>query len=119
MTTEITFPGKVPGMNGKGGLIRMHWTKKKKLKEAYTWLVRQATKNVHPGKVSIEMIRYSAGVTMDFDNLVSTGKVPLDAIVCAGVIQDDKDGVIVKRSYRQEKCKVLEQRTVITITDEY
>lgn len=106
-------------MNGKGGLIRMHWTKKKKLKEVYTWQVRQSTKNVHAGKVCIELVRYSAGSPMDFDNLVSTGKIPLDAIVSAGVILDDKDTVIVKRSYRQEKCKVLEQRTVITITDEY
>lgn len=117
MTTEITLLGKVPGMNGKGGLIRMHWTKKKKLKELYTWLVRQATKNVHPGKVSIELVRYSSGAPMDYDNLVSTGKLIFDSIVSAGVIPDDKDSVIVERKYRQEKCKILEQRTVITITD--
>ena len=117
MTTQITFQGKIPGMNGKVGLIRMHWTKKKKLKDMYTWLVRQATKNVHLGKVSIELIRYSSGTPMDYDNLVSTGKLIFDSIVSAGVILDDKDSIIVERKYRQEKCKILEQRTVITITD--
>lgn len=28
---EITFPGKIPGNNGKGGLLRLHWASKPKM----------------------------------------------------------------------------------------
>lgn len=117
MTTELIFPGRIAGMNGKGGLIRTHWTQKKKMKEQYLWMVRQQTKNQHPGTVRLELIRHSAGVEMDYDNLVATGKNLVDSIVEAGVIKDDKQSIIIERDYRQVKCKILDQKTVIRITD--
>lgn len=117
MTTEITFPGRVVGMNAKGGLLRMHWTKKKQLKERFIWQVKQQTQAKHSGKVELKLIRFSAGVAMDYDNLVSTGKILIDSIVAAGVILDDKGAVIAKREYTQEKCKIVDQKTVIIISD--
>lgn len=117
MTTELTFPGRVVGMNAKGGLLRMHWTKKKLLKRRFLWLVHEQTRAKHAGRVELKLIRYSAGVPMDYDNLVSTGKILIDAIVSAGVIIDDKEAIIAKREYTQQKCKIVDQRTVIIITD--
>lgn len=117
MTTEITFRGIVAGNNGANGLIRMHWTKKRKLSNIYFYTVREATKNRHEGKVSVELVRYSCRPPMDYDNLVSTGKLLIDAIVKANVISEDNPEVIVERRYSQLKCKRIEQRTVITIKD--
>ena len=117
MRTEITFKGKVPGMNGADGLIRMHWRKRNKLRDQYVWLVKELTKNRHPGPVKLTLTRYSSGVAMDYSNLVSTGKLTVDSLVIAKVIIDDKDSIIQKQEYFQVKCKKDEQKTVIVIED--
>lgn len=118
MTTEITFQGKVAGNNGPGGLLRLHWTKKKALSERYQWQVKaQAAGVCHAGPVRLELIRYSSGNNMDYDNLVSTGKVLTDSIVKCAVLPDDNPAVIVERQYTQEKCPVKNQRTVVRIID--
>ena len=116
--TEIVFPGKVPGNNGAGGLLRMHWSAKSNLLGTYSWLVRSATKTRHAGPVRLELIRYSIGRLMDYDNLVSTGKFPIDAIVKAGVLPDDNPAIIAERRYTQQRAaSAAAQRTVIRITD--
>jgi Holliday junction resolvase RusA-like endonuclease len=118
MVTELTYPGVVPMNNGRGGLLRMHWTKRRKLQDSYTWLTRSLTANRHEGPVRMELIRYSSSHTVaDFGNLVSSDKLILDAIVNAGVLPDDNQTVIPQRDYKQIKCKPSEQRTVIRITD--
>lgn len=117
MTTELTFPGSIAGMNGSKGLIRTHWARKKAMKNYYHYHVKSQTSNAHPGPVKLSLTRYSTGVEMDYDNLVSTGKNLIDSIVSAGVIKDDKKSIIQQREYEQIKCKKGEQRTVIIITD--
>ncbi len=70
------------------------------------------------GPVKFELIRYHCRQELDFDNLVSTGKIPTDCLVLAGVIIDDKPAIIQEREYRQVKVKRLEdQKTVILIED--
>lgn len=117
LTTVLTFPGLIKGMNGAGGLLRMNWRARKRQRDTWIWFVKGETKNRHPGKVRMDFVRYSSGVEMDYDGLVSTGKLLLDACVMAGVITDDKPSIIAEKDYRQEKCKRSEQRTVITFTD--
>ena len=119
MTTEITFFGRLPGNNGVGGLLRLHWAKRKKLAERLDWIVRASTTYCHLGAVHLELVRYTtSSIQLDFDNLVSTGKYPIDAIVRRKVIVDDNPNVIVSRVYRQEKVKNKdEQRTVISLVD--
>lgn len=118
MKTELTFPGSLPGNNGKNGLLRMHWRVKKRFADRLFYLVMSLTRNKHPGVVQITLTRYSCGPEMDYDNLVSTGKFPIDAIVKAGIITDDKPAIIRKREYHYEKIKRGEsQKTVITIED--
>lgn len=118
LKTELTFPGVLPGNNGSKGLLRMHWTARNKLRDQFTWLVRTLTKNRHAGKIKLQLIRYHAGMSMDYDNLVSTGKLPIDSIVLSKVIIDDKESIIAQRDYRQVKVKTKsEQKTVIIIED--
>lgn len=118
MITEIIFPGHVPGNNGRSGLLRMHWTKRQQLKERYAWQVAAANPGRHTGPVRLELIRHSTGPDMDYDNLVSTGKLLTDCLVKRGVIPDDKPAVIVERDYRQTRAKNSDcQMTVIRIID--
>lgn len=116
-TQEITFPGKVPGNNGAGGLLRMHWATKKKLLANYMLAVKGRPGFArYSGPVRIELVRYSIGPEMDYDNLVSTGKLILDAIVRCGILPDDNPTVIAERSYTQERAaSKAEQRTVIRL----
>lgn len=113
---EITFPGKVPGLNGAGGLLRMHWSKRKALGGLHGWQVRAAQLSPMAGPVRLELIRYSSGPQMDYDNLVSTGKSIVDAIVRNGILPDDNPQVIPERVYTQARCRPDEQRTVIRLT---
>lgn len=118
MITEIVFPGRVPGNNGKGGLLRMHHRKKADLLKSYWGHIRGLTRNRHPGPVKLELIRYYYATEMDYDNLVSTGKLLLDAFKAAGVIVDDKPTIIVEREYTSLRVrKAHEQRTLIRFTD--
>ena len=118
MITEITFPGKIAGMNGTFGLLRMGWKRRNRLRDTYAWWIRSKTTNKHTGPVKWTLIRYGLRPMTDWDNLVSTGKIIADSFVLAGVIIDDKDKIIQKREYLQEKVsKKEDQRTVIRIED--
>ena len=118
MITEIVFPGWVPGMNGKDGLIRMHHTKKTALRNAYFYEIRSTTTNQHKGPVRLELVRHSIGREMDYDGLVSTGKLLIDALVNAKVLPDDNPGIIAQREYTQTKAiNQKSQMTVIRIID--
>ena len=114
----LTFPGRVVGNNGKGGLLRMHWAAKKKLTTRFIWQVlAQAGGRRFTGPVRLELVRYSIGSPMDYDNLVSTGKLLTDAIVRAGVLPDDTPAVIAEREYRQERAAGKDgQKTVVVLS---
>ena len=117
MTTTLIIPEKVPSNNGKNGLLRTHWAKRRKLVETWAWLFRAQTTNRHAGQVEIQIIHYHIGrAIQDYDNLVSTLKLPLDALVKAGIIADDKMSVIGVPTIEQVRVKdKKEVKTVITI----
>lgn len=113
---EITFPLKVPGNNGPAGLLRLHWRLKLALQNAYTKRVWAAQLRRYVGPVRLELVRYSIGRQMDYDNLVSTGKMLVDALVRNSILPDDNPTVIAERSYTQERAESKEaQRTVIRL----
>jgi hypothetical protein len=113
---EIVFPGKVPGNNGPGGLLRLHWREKLELQNTYSRRVWAARLRRSAGPVRLELVRYSTGRHMDYDNLVSTGKLLIDAIVRCGILPDDNPTIIAERSYTQERAESKEaQRTVIRL----
>lgn len=118
MVTEIIFPGVLPGNNGKDGLIRIRGRARTALKNACFWQIRSSTTNQHKGPVRLELVRHSIGGLMDRDNLVSTGKIPIDALVKAKVIPDDNPTIITESDYSQTRAKnQATQFTVIRIID--
>lgn len=113
---EITFNSLVPGNNGPNGLLRMGWRKRQRLAAEYEWVVAAARLVPMTGPVRLELVRYTIGGQLDFDNLVSTGKLPIDAIVRCGILPDDNPAVIAERDYRQERAEGKGyQRTVIRL----
>ena len=119
MQTTLIIPEKVPSNNGANGLLRMHWTKRRKLCLTYQWLFRAQTQNRHLGRVQIYVTHYYRGQAIaDYDNLVSTLKIPLDAIKKTGIIVDDHQLITGIPTFEQVRVKDKEQvKTVIIIKD--
>lgn len=89
MRLTIEIPRVAPGPNGRGGLLRMHWKKRRRV--LHTWIVlvreqRPAKWKAGPARVTI--IRQSH-TEPDPDNLSAMCKIPLDALVRAGILPDD------------------------------
>lgn len=116
MCHEITFTGKVPGNNGSGGLLRLHWSRRQKLLYDYEWVVAAHRLAPIAGPVRLELERHSIGTPMDYDNLVSTGKLLVDALVRCKVLPDDTPAVIAERHYSQVRAAGKgNQKTVIRL----
>lgn len=97
-------------------MMRMHYRKYKRLRDTWTMLVRSEARGVRFDKCIIRITRYNTGGGMDPDNLVSTAKLPLDALRHAGVIKDDDPLSVVSLDVRQEQVRrVSDRRTVIEI----
>lgn len=95
-----------------------HWQRTKQ-RNTYQLLVQSMTRNRHKGAVKMEYFRHSsANKKMDFDNLVSSTKNIMDAIVKAGVLIDDNQDILREVHYEHillsPKVKAF---TVIRLTD--
>lgn len=119
MKTTLTIPSKVPSNNGSNGLLRMPWQKRGKLCESYQWLFKEQTQNRHLGRVKIHITHYYTGSPIqDYDNLVSTIKIPLDAIKKNAILVDDHQLITGIPTFEQIRVKhKREVRTVIEISD--
>ena len=93
----------VPGMNGSDGLLREHWTNRKKRKLKYMNIFRSQVKCIYKGTVSIDYVRYCCRF-MDWDNMGASFKCVGDALVGLGILGDDGPEVI--RYFRLEQKKV-------------
>lgn len=115
MKTEITFPYKIPMLNGSDGLIRAHYHVQKKQKQKITQYILAQTNAKYEGRVIISITRYSV-IEPDIDNLCASFKHIGDALVKRGVILDDKPSIIAEFKPSWEKAKNnKEQKTVVTI----
>lgn len=113
--TEIIVINELPPMlNGKSGLKRMHWTSYQKVRDKWTWLVKEKTKSRYHCAVEITFTRHSTR-RPDWDNLYASFKVIGDALKLAGVLPDDTMDDILTLSARWEKSKQVDQRTTIEI----
>lgn len=108
--------GIVHGLNGSNGLLRSHWTKRKKVKEAITAIISCQVKGSHQGKVRVTYTGYKVSF-MDWDNFCSSFKQIGDALVALKVIKDDNPSVIIEFIPKQIKSKRNEQRVEIFIED--
>lgn len=79
------------GLNGDGGLLRMHWTRRKVYTESVCTLVNTPRNRPAPfdGVVQVTLYRAYKARPMDPDNLAACAKPVLDALVRARIIQDD------------------------------
>ena len=115
MRTELVFDRAFPGLNGKDGLIREHWAKRKKRFDTLMWEVLSQTSNRHEGRVRITYKRVSPRLMDWFENLPATGKLLIDAVVKCGVIKDDSPKIIpFSPKFEQEKGKA---KTILIIED--
>jgi hypothetical protein len=113
---QVVFPGRVPGNNATGGLLRLHWSRRQKLLSNYEWAVAAARLVPVTGPVRLELERHSIGTHMDYDNLVSTGKLLVDALVRQKVLPDDSPAVIAERAYTQVRAPgKAHQQTIIRL----
>jgi hypothetical protein len=119
MKTTLVIPFKVPSNNGTKGLLRMHYRQKTHLRNVMTLLFKQQTKNKHLGKVKVHFCHYHRGSAIkDYGNLVSTEKIPMDAVKDAGIIVDDSMAVIGQPTFEQVRVTDAKHvKTVITIED--
>ena len=99
----LIIPEKIDGLNGKNGLLRGHWAQRRRKKESYAWLFRAQTNGKFAGQVRLTITRSYRGQKMDFDNLASTAKLPLDALVLAGIIEDDSEKIIGQPTFFQRQ----------------
>lgn len=104
MTQSFFIPELPPMLNGKGGLLRMHWGQRKKLNEKWVWLIRAQRLHKHSGRVIVEFTRVSAR-RADLDNIAASFKPIGDALVKCGIVQDDNSGVITELRVKWEKGK--------------
>lgn len=106
-----------PGLNGSDGLIREHWSKRKKRLDNYIMLTWSQKKKSHKGKVRVVYERHSV-TPMDWDNLCASFKLWGDSLVKAKVIKDDNPLVVTEFVPRFVKAKNnKESKTIIRISD--
>jgi len=96
MEKTIIFrpPDLPPTLNGKKGLLRMHWSDRKKLKEKYMWLIREQKIPKFKPRVVVEVTNYAIRL-MDWDNLAGRFKIIGDALVGLKLLKDDNPDVVV------------------------
>ena len=110
---KLTIKSKVPLLNE---MLRQHWSKRKKLKEQYHLEILSQKPQKFKGKVNVHLTRYSSRVP-DPDGVAGSAKIILDAVVDAGIIEDDNMRIVKNFSVDWKKCKQKEQRTEIEITE--
>lgn len=114
-TTTITLKnGDLPSLNV---LLRLHWSKRAKMKETLCWKVREQTVSRHPNTVRITFARFALQL-MDWDNFAGSFKLVGDALHGLSIIKDDKPDIVKEFIPKQEKVLLRKQeKIVITIED--
>lgn len=131
-TLTITLPKPYPLLNQ---MLKAHYATKAKKKRAWRWHIVASLGGAHAlpkepfKKAHIRIERHSVG-TPDHDNVVGGAKPLLDCLTTPrlnahghiankhglGIIEDDSPAHITT-DYHAVKCRLCEQKTVITITD--
>ena len=97
----ITIDELAPGMNV---LMRMHFRTYGKIRDKWQLMVRAAfgiTRFTLPCDVHIT--RFYATTPLDPDNLYASAKIPLDALVRAGILANDNNDCIASLKVEQFK----------------
>lgn len=107
----FTVPILPPGLNGQCGLIRMHWTAKSKLTDAWVQILSEARGG---SKTTFKQcaVVFTLFVTRlwDWDNCSASFKLVGDGLVKSGVLSNDSPAVI--KSFKTEQVKVKDKAEV-------
>ena len=115
-----------PGLNGSGGLMRLHWRKLRKLRDSFAYGILADILQLPPADRSafplpmatVTITRVACGVRPDDDNLRSSAKLILDALVDARVLVDDSPSHVTHTVAWLRAAKPAEQRTVVHVVGE-
>jgi hypothetical protein len=115
---QIDLPYLLPGLNGREGLMRMHWTKRRALAKTVQWDIISQVRSLGVNSCLEVRITYTAyrHRLMDWDNFASSFKLIGDGLKAAGVIKDDSPKFVRDFVLRQEAIKRSEKaRTVVRV----
>jgi Holliday junction resolvase RusA-like endonuclease len=114
MKQKIVVPELAPSLNK---WQRMHWGKRKKIKEQWQWLIAEQSPKKHDGSVVINYTRASTR-KMDLDNAAASFKPIGDALVKAGIIEDDNPDILTELTTQWQKADSQDsQCSIIEIND--
>lgn len=111
---KIVLVGLAPGMNGSDGLMREHWTKGMKRRDAYVARISAMKVWSIDDPVKVTYTRYCS-LLSDWDNACASFKKIGDALVLCKVIKDDSPEYITEFIPKQIRCRRKDQRTEIFI----
>lgn len=113
----ITIPELAPGMNA---LMRMHFRTYGALRNKWQTLLRSAAGTTRfDCPCEVRIVRYYAANPMDLDNLWSTSKIPLDALVRAKILRNDDPKAVTSLAVEQYKVPTKNrERTEIHILEQ-
>jgi Holliday junction resolvase RusA-like endonuclease len=99
---EATLP---PTVNTMG---RWHWTRKVKLAQMWQRIIGMHVAGSIPRRPLARAritLTWRGSRELDYDNLVSAFKIPIDCLRKAGILRDDNIQHIGVPQYKQEKVK--------------
>jgi Holliday junction resolvase RusA-like endonuclease len=88
-----------------------------KVKDQWQWLIKAEKPDKHDGAVNITYTRVSTQ-PMDLDNVGGSFKAIGDALVKAGIIEDDSPDIVQSLTVQWQKAESQkQQRSIIEIED--
>lgn len=110
----LSVPVLAPSLNT---LLRTHYRDRGRDRDKWTALLRHvAGRRRSAPPCAVAIVRRYASRPLDLDNLYAAAKVPLDALVRAGILPDDDPTCVASLTCTQEKVPTrLEQGTTITL----
>ncbi len=106
-----------PGLNK---MLRMHYLDRGRIRDRWTTelLDQRNGGPIRLKRCSVLIRRYYARNPLDLDNLYAASKIPLDALMRAGIIHDDSLEVVMDLTVHQFKVDhVKDERTEIDILE--
>lgn len=109
MMQEFIFNLTAPSKN-----VKEHWTKRhKRNQRIHIMLLSQNPKPCNDKKPVVEYIRY--GRKMDEDNLATSSKGFIDALIKCRVIEDDSPDYIIREIRQVITNKSSERKTILRV----
>ena len=104
---HLSFAVLPPGLNGRDGLLRMHWTTRQQLMALWRGLVRE---QIQKQSTPFFDTKHPCAITatrcerrfMDWDNMGASLKPVLDGLIDVGVLADDGPRVVTHLTMYQE-----------------